>query len=469
MVFYSLCSYPQGFYVKEFKQNLNDGSAFHAPLDSLGSPCGLIKVRTDNPDLHFSGSIVGEVKNKLNEYYVYLTKGSKQLKVTHANFLPLVVDFNAYGIDEIASKATYILTLRESNYIKEKCRITFSLKPENAQLFIDDIAIENLSGNGFYQLYLPKGEHVYRMAYDGYRPQIQTITSGNTSLDFSVELESVMANLQIKCKTETAEIFVDGELKGNGLWNGDVLPGPHKIEARQRNYISQTQQISLEEKENRMISIPELIRSKGRLKIATNIPNMRVMLDGGLVGITPCEVETETGEHYVSCDAFGCLPNRSNVNVNSEKVTNTVLVLEFDSNNFFAEYYPKAYQGDIKSMSVLTANRMLKTWCSGAENIEEAVFWRERIEELDSHFYSSPSELEFAEEWLLTYESLAKEYEEKGDLAKAIHCYNKFLYIFSNEWSSNMLGEDSEYKDPQNYRKKISQKIIQLENIQKNK
>lgn len=466
MAFYSLYSFAQGFYVKEFKQNLNDGSAFHAPMDSMGTTCGLIKVRTDNPNLHFSGSIVGEVENKLNEYYVYLPKGSKQLKILHANFMPLVVDFNSYGIDEIASKSTYILTLRESKFKKEKCCLTLSLKPENAQLFIDDIVIDNLSGNGFYQLYLPNGEHVYRIAHDGYRPVIQAISSGKGSVDLSVELESVMATLNIKSKTETAEILVDGELKGNGSWYGNVLPGPHKIEARQKNYIPQIQQISLEEKVNRMVTIPELKRTKGKLKITANLPKMRIMVDGEFVGTSPCEVETETGEHYVSCDAFGCLPYRSNINVSPEKVTNSIITLEFDNNNSFAEYYPKAYLGDIETMNVLAGNRMLKTWHSGAENIEEAVFWRERIEESEPHYFSSSSKLEDAEEWLWTYESLAKEYEEKGDYSNAIHCYRKFLNIFSNEWSPN---EDSVYENPQSYKKKISEKITNLEELQKKK
>lgn len=464
IVLMPLTCFCQGFKVKEFKQNINDGSAFHAPLDSLGNPCGLIKVRTDNPDLHFCGSIVGEVENKRNEYWVYLVKGSNQMEVLYPNYLPLHIEFNAFGIDKIDSKATYVLTLLESKYKKEKCGLTITVKPENAQLFIDDITIDNHSGNGFYQLYLPKGEHVYRIAHAGYRPIIQTITSGKGSLDLSVELESVMANLQIKCKTETAEILVDGELKGNGYWSGDVLPGSHKIEARQSNFISQIQQISLEEKENRMVSIPELKRSKGRLKIDTNLPNLRVMLDGEFVGTSPCEVETETGEHYVSCNAFGCLPYRSNINVSSERVTNSIISLEFDGNNPFAEYYPKAYLGDIEAMSVLAANRMLKNWHSGAENKEEAVYWRERIEEIEPHYFSSPSELEFAEEWLWTYESLAEEYEEKGDYPKAIHCYRKFLYIISNEWSPD---EYSEYKNPQSYKKEISDKINNLEKLQK--
>jgi tetratricopeptide (TPR) repeat protein len=436
-----LTCYCQGFKVKEFKQNINDGSAFHAPLDSLGNPCGLIKVRTDNPDLHFCGSIVGKVENKQNEYWVYLVKGSNQMEVSHPNYLPLHIEFNAFGIDKIDSKSTYVLTLLESKYKKEKCGLTITVKPENAQLFIDDIAIDNLSSNGFYQLYLPKGEYVYRVAHDGYRPVIQTIASGKGSLNLSVELESVMANLQIKCKTETAEILVDGELKGNGYWSGDVLPGPHKIEARQSNFISQIQQISLEEKENRIVSVPELMRSKGKLNISTNLPNMRVMLDGEFVGISPCEVETETGEHYVSCDAYGCLPYRSNVNVNSEDIANVVIKLEFDSNNSFAEYYPKAYQGDIESMSVLAVNRMLKNWHSGAENIEEAVYWRERIEKIDSHYFDD-DELD-AESWLWTYEDLGDKYAEKGEKEKAIKCYQKCLSL--DKMIVEYMDDDADY------------------------
>ena len=68
LLFVSVCllSFSQGLKVKEFKQNLNDGSAFHAPMDAEEHPCGLIKVRTDNPDLEFVGDVVGKVENKMN-------------------------------------------------------------------------------------------------------------------------------------------------------------------------------------------------------------------------------------------------------------------------------------------------------------------------------------------------------------------------------------------------------------------
>lgn len=451
MIFYCLSSYSQGFKVKEFKQNLNDGSAFHAPLDSLGFACGLVKIRTDNPDLQFKGDIVGDIENKMNEYWVYVPQRCQQLKINHPNFLPLIVLFSDYGI-EVFSKATYILTLDEIKYKKDKTEVTIVVKPTDANLYIDGIAIDNLNGNGFYQMYLPKGEHICKLSKTGYRPNVQVVQTGKTIQNISVELESVMAEFEVNSKTATADIYIDNQLKGNGSWKGDLLAGEHIIEARQKNYESQTVKITLEEKETKTLFIPELKRSKGKLKIATNIPKLPVLLDGVNAGISPCEVVTETGEHYVSCNAFGCLPYRSNVVVNSGTNSTININLQFDSQSGFADYYPKAYKGDLQSMILLAANKMLKSFVSGAENVEEAVFWRERIEEIDSKYYSSDGEAVFGEEWLWTYEALGDEYKEKGEIDKAVHCYQKCL-------SLNVVFDEYTEPETKEYKERITKKI----------
>ena len=218
-------SFSQGFKVKEFKLNISDGSAFHAPMDANGHPCGLIKVRIDDEELKFKGDIVGEIENKTNEYWVYMAQGSKSLNILHPNFLPIIVDFASFGIDEVASKATYILTLSEQKYKKEKCGLVTTVKPETASLFINDVLIENISGNGLYQLYLPKGDYVCRIEQKGFRPNVQAVTIGKGTQNLNVELESLMAKLEVKCKTSTAEIYVDGEKKGNGSWKGAIFAG----------------------------------------------------------------------------------------------------------------------------------------------------------------------------------------------------------------------------------------------------
>lgn len=364
---WSTLAFSQGFKVKEFKQNMSDGSAFHAPLDANGHPCGLIKVRSDNAELKFGGNIVGDVENKTNEYWVYLAQGSNQLQIKHPNFMPLNLDFHEYRIEEISSKATYILTLNELKYKSEKTGLTITLKPESSSLYIDDVLMDNLSGNGLYMLYLPKGDHICRFEQKGYRPTVQAITTGKGTQSLNIELESLMAELEVKCKTSTAEIYIDGEKKGNGTWKGSVFAGNHQIEARQQNYKSYTQTISIAEKDNRTFVIPELKRSMGQVKVLTNPSGLPIIVDGKDVGISPCTIELESGKHYASCKSYGIEPTRSVFEVSGEKTSEVNLQIQFSGGR-----YQKAYNGSTEDIIVLALQACLR------DHYQEAVFWMNR-------------------------------------------------------------------------------------------
>lgn len=419
-------SFAQGFKVKEFKQNINDGSAFHAPLDADGHPCGLIKVRTDNTELKFKGNIVGEVENKTNEYWVFIAPESKQLNILHPNFLPLFVDFNAYGI-EISSKATYILTLSELKYNKEKSGLVATVKPETAALYIDDVFIENLSGNGLYQLYLPEGDHICRMEQRGYRPNVQVVTTGKGTQNLNVELESVMAELEVKCKTGTAEIYVDGELKGNGSWKGSIIAGEHQIEARQQNFETSSQTISIAEKESRTFVIPELKRSMGKIIIESIPSNMPIEVDGKYVGLSPYTIDVESGKHYVSCKTYGCKPYRSDIEVKAGETNRTVLKIAFESSDWRKEEYEKAYNGDSNAIISCACFACLPS----VANYEEAVFWvrRHPLKEeivLKWQEYGSMTDYQYWKcDWIQAYSEVGNSFLRKKEYDKAIQCFEK--------------------------------------------
>lgn len=368
--------YGQGFKVKEFKQNLNDGSAFHAPVDSGGHPCGLIKVRTNNPDLRFFGGIVGDVENKMNEYWVYVSQDCSSLKICHPHFLPMVIDFVDYDLS-ISSKATYVLTLEEGKFNKEKTGLSVVVKPEDAKLYINKVLIDDFDGSGLYQLFLSKGDYVCELKKAGYNTYAQLIQMGKASQIIDVELESLMANLDIKSKTNTAEIYVDGVLKGNGAWNGELLPGEHEIEARQNNFVSHVQNVTLAEKERRTIVIPELKRTKGRLNITTKPVGMPIYLDGSQVGVSPCSVEVETGPHYVECKNIdGCKDRRIEVNVKSGEPANVSVPIEFVNGRFgVASDYQKAYNGDLDTILQFACNA-----CDTNRQLyDEAFYWIKRL------------------------------------------------------------------------------------------
>lgn len=396
LFFISCCSFSQGFKVKDFKQNMSDGSAFHAPMDANGHLCGLIKVRSDNGELKFRGDIVGEVENKTNEYWVYMAQGSSNLFIVHPNYLPMSLDFTAFGIDEIISKATYILTLSEQKFKKEKCGFVATVKPETALLYINDIYIEDLSGNGLYQLYLPKGDYACRIEQKGYRPIVQAITIGKGIQNLNIELESVMAELEVKCKTSTAEIYIDGERKGNGTWKGTVFAGDHKIEAKQQNFVSISQTISLAEKESRTLVIPELKRSMGKLCIETTPNNLPVNVDGIYIGMSPCTIDIETGSHYVSCMSYGLISTRYDIQIKEGEISKASIHMKYSTErDWLVDTYKRAYNGSDDAISELAETYAGWGYRENNKFYEEAVYWLER--------YSQPEKMMESEYWIEAY------------------------------------------------------------------
>lgn len=450
LLIYSCFSFSQGFNVKEFKQNINDGSAFHAPMDANGHPCGLIKVRSDNSMLKFGGNVVGNVENKTNEYWVYMAQGSSQLQIKHPNFIPLNINFCDYGIDEITSKATYILTLSEMRYKPEKTGLTITIKPETAFLYIDDVLVDNLNGNGYYQLYLPKGDHICRFEQKGYRPNVQAIATGKGGQNLNIELESVMAELEVKCKTSTAEIYVDGEKKGTGMWKGTVYAGNHEIEAKQQNHESSRQSISIAEKESRVFIIPELKRSVGKIKIVTNPTGIPVIVDGKNVGLSPCTIEVESGKHYVSCKSYGIEPTRSDVEVSGGKTIDVKLQIKYDG-DWLKEYYQRAYNGSKEDILFLSSQA-----CRTGK-YQEAVFWINRHpqgETIVKYWQKYGEELNINAYWQCDWIEV---YSKVGNPEKALEIYpiwEENIEIFLYDLEMKHIGDGF-------YKKKDIDKAIQ--------
>lgn len=300
-------SFAQGFKVGSLKMNLSDLSAStQQRTDAEGQPCGLIKVQTKVAGVEFGGNVIGKVENKTNEYWVYLPKGTKEVVVMRPDYLPMSVNLSEYGIDAIDSKTTYTMVLKEVNLNPEKCGVTIHVKPREAQVKIDDVALkQNFSGD--YKVLLPKGDHLVRIDASGHRPDINTITAGKGVQDINVELESLMADINIISQMGTAEIFVDEKSMGVGGWKGKMMPGRHVVEVRQEGYKTATNQVTIAEKEQRTITIPKLSPIVGTLTIQTTPSNCSVYLDGEEVDKSPCTIsDVIYGDHHLLIKLDSC-------------------------------------------------------------------------------------------------------------------------------------------------------------------
>lgn len=108
----------QDISVQSFSMVETDLSAkINQRKDLNGIPCALIKVSLPIANAQFEGNIIGNCEFKTNEYWVYVTNGSKKLIIKCPGVESLLVNFNEYSIDRLYENITYNLKLlyRNSN------------------------------------------------------------------------------------------------------------------------------------------------------------------------------------------------------------------------------------------------------------------------------------------------------------------------------------------------------------------
>ena len=152
----------------ESMQATNDLSASqHRRQDLNGDPCGLVKVSLATTGATFEGNVIQPVEYKTGEYWVYMTKGSRELRIKHPNFVPLHVRFADYGIKGVQSLTTYGLTLLmpQSATPQQTQKLIINYTPVSAIVLVDS---KPYKGNGRVEAVLPVGNHNYIIAAEGY-------------------------------------------------------------------------------------------------------------------------------------------------------------------------------------------------------------------------------------------------------------------------------------------------------------
>ena len=109
-------TFAQELSVQSMCESSNDLTARTLPRKDInGIECALLKVQIVGQGVSFSGNVMGDVEYKGNEYWVYMPNGSKRLKITHPDCLPMEVVFDNYGIGRVQGKTTYVLIVVKSN------------------------------------------------------------------------------------------------------------------------------------------------------------------------------------------------------------------------------------------------------------------------------------------------------------------------------------------------------------------
>ena len=219
----ALTLHAQELTVKEMKATNDLSASQYRRKDLAGEACALVKVQLATMGATFEGNVIQPVEYKSGEYWVYMSNGSRELRIKHPSFVPLHVTFSDYGIKGVQSLTTYDLTLLmpQGAATVQTQKLIIDYTPTNAIVVVDS---KPHQGNGHLELTLPVGTHDYQivaMGYDTVEGSVKLNASSPSTIKLTATQEQttnptaqpVQPSTPVAQKTETKPAE-DPEIKG---------------------------------------------------------------------------------------------------------------------------------------------------------------------------------------------------------------------------------------------------------------
>ena len=167
-------------------------------MDDVGNPCALVKILLLDGISKVQGNVIGDIKEYSSEKWVYLSKGTKEIRIIPMHYKPLRVYFPDLGIDGVESKRTYVLDLVKAtggaeSIMQQNQSLIIKYSPSTATVLVDNKMVRG--SNGVAKTTLPVGQHSFVVFCDGYESE-----EGTVKLKASAP-----SNLQITLTKETIE------------------------------------------------------------------------------------------------------------------------------------------------------------------------------------------------------------------------------------------------------------------------
>lgn len=198
----------------------------------------------------------------------------------------------------------------------EKLKYDVNLAPAHGWLKIDSkpesgaIVLINGERKGttpFTSDTLSSGEYEVKLMKDLYETGIFTVVV-NDSKTQEVELPMKPTFAQVTATTDSeSEIYIDGEKKGKGKWQGRLTEGQHLLEARRTSHRTTGMQVEIIAGKDESFTIKSPVPIYGALDIQSEPDEAEVYLDGVKIGETPLKKnDVLVGNRTIRFEKKGC-------------------------------------------------------------------------------------------------------------------------------------------------------------------
>jgi tetratricopeptide (TPR) repeat protein len=198
-------------------------------------------------------------------------------------------------------------------------RIAVSSDPAGAQVTLVSAAGErtDLGLTDFFPIEVLAGDYAVEVARSGYRTETRALSIGAEATEtLAVPLSRVLASAYLVVEPQGVEVWVDGELRATT--SGNLAPefhdasrargldpsrvaarlelqnlslGSHVVELRRRCYSGVKRTIETPEAQDYAIDPIKLEDSLASLKLTSDPPGARILLNGEAKGVTPAQID----------------------------------------------------------------------------------------------------------------------------------------------------------------------------------
>ena len=411
----TVCS-AQSISVSSFKlldTDLTANTAGTMETDQNGETAALIKVVTTQTGFTFDGGALGIVKTiqKPSEIWVYVPRGLKKITISHPQ-LGMLRDYYLNIPIEAARTFEMVLVAGEVQTIVKQARtsqyVVFELTPPDAVVELNGELLK--TEGGVASKMVKFGTYNYRVKAPDYLPEAGSVTidDPNNKKVVTISLKPNFAQVSISVDND-AEIWINGEKKGNGSWSGNLGAGTYELEAKKAGHRStlMTQDIEVvPEPLNIKLQAPVPIYGEADINSSPGMAD--IYIDGNKVGQTPLLVPNLlVGEHQVRISKKGYVDNNSIISVKESEQTQVLLILnktiQTDSPVEKQDYSnidttplksdPKIIKEIMKTNSYSQAEYLLKNSLSKLNNKDKATAYNKLVDFALDEFSSSITNL----------------------------------------------------------------------------
>lgn len=314
----------------------------HQKLDADGLPMAIVKVTSTNPDddLRAYSYSFGQMRHEQGRYkdgelWIYVQRNAQHVSITRDGYTPV----RRHDLGQTIQKGrVYSMVLSSETPKLQRQWIVFRVSPTDSKASVSikaqgDNSTKELFGHidetGSVAKRMPLGTYTYKVLAEGYKTMTGIIRHNDASkrCEEQVKLEARFGLITLQVDTD-ADIYVNGELKGNRQWTGRLNSGKYQVECRKTNYRTSIETILVEENEKRTILLSSPTPITGTLSVMSEPMDADIRIDNKLQDKTPCDIPNLLiGRHTLVLSKQGYESITKSFDISDGQVTSLNLIL----------------------------------------------------------------------------------------------------------------------------------------------